>query len=150
MSVYSFIFAISFCLGFLLSRLLYPVVYALHAAFVAPFIKMKMQKSGNYKTVEAKLDYDSLKPYVNGQGYYVALYKYEVDGKEYSKVVSMERFGEFDGTIKLYYGKNPKKATEDINLLGQIEDKKSVKKYACIFFTSLIFICLVVLRWTQR
>lgn len=150
MFLYAFIFVVSAGLGFVCSRIISPVIYGLHALFVAPFVGKKLKKNGDYKTVEAELDYDSLRPYDNGHEGYNAVYTFVVDGKKYSKVITRERFSYFQSTETFYYYKDPEKAVWNRDMLGRLENMKTVKKYIWICFTAIIFICLVILWLTQK
>lgn len=72
-------------------------------------------------------------------GHYHLLYKFEVDGKTYRRFVELTK--DNMPTLPLYYLKNPRAATNQINKLGHFEYTKSL--YWCL--TGAIFaICCTV------
>ncbi len=136
---------VSVAAGFVFALVLYLPVQALYGIFVAPFVGKKHAKSGDYKTVEATL-IPNATPYANNDGKFEAVYKYTVDGKEYSRVQTFYNHS-FPPKTTFYYIKNPKKAVCSVDALGMPEDGKTVIKYTWAACAVILFIILTAVRW---
>ena len=141
------IFAIG--IGFICSIVLYPIVYFFHTILVAPFKGGKYRKNGGYNSVESILDSDTLHPCPNEDGRYSAVYRYVVNGKQYSTIIMRNEFHQFDHVETLYYVTNPKKVVEKVNELGKIENSRPVRRIIWGFSSVCIFVLFVIL-WMVR